>query len=82
MNELKQAPTPAPQGGVSTRTGVASAERPAFGLPGVPVFLVWLLAALGGGALLLSGQVALASLLGLILLFVLIGFFKIGRAHV
>lgn len=75
MNELKQAPTPAPQGGVSTRTGVASAERPAFGLPGVPVFLVWLLAALGGGALLLSGQVALASLLGLILLFVLIGFF-------
>ncbi|ALW89954.1 SPFH domain-containing protein [Deinococcus actinosclerus] len=75
MNELKQAPTPAPQGGVSTRTGVASAERPAFGLPGVPVFLVWLLAALGGGALLLSGQIALASLLGLILLFVLIGFF-------
>ncbi|AWT36698.1 membrane protein [Deinococcus arenae] len=75
MNELKQAPTPAPQGGVSTRTGVASAERPAFGLPGVPVFLVWLLAALGGGALLLSGQVALAFGLGLILLFVLIGFF-------
>ncbi len=75
MNELQQAPTPAPQGGVSTRTGVASAERPAFGLPGVPVFLVWLLAALGGGALLLSGQVALACLLGLILLFVLIGFF-------
>lgn len=75
MNELQQAPVPAPQGGVSTRSGVASVERAAFGLPGVPVFLIWLLAALGTGALLLNGQVALAIGLGLTLLFTLIGFF-------
>lgn len=43
MNDLTQAPIPNPQGGVSTRSGVASTERPAFGLPGVPVFLIWLL---------------------------------------
>lgn len=43
MNDLTQAPIPNPQGGVSTRSGVASTERPAFGLPGIPVFLIWLL---------------------------------------
>ncbi|GGK96359.1 SPFH domain-containing protein [Deinococcus radiotolerans] len=75
MSELQQAPTPAPQGGVSTRSGVASTERPAFGLPGVPVFLAWLLGVIGAGALLLSGQIAVAFGLGLILLFILIGFF-------
>ena len=43
MNDLTQAPIPNPQGGVSTRSGVASVERAAFGLPGIPVFLLWLL---------------------------------------
>ncbi|MBX8465456.1 SPFH domain-containing protein [Deinococcus sp. RIT780] len=43
MNELQQAPVPTPNGGVSARSGVASVERDAFGLPGIPVFLLWLL---------------------------------------
>ncbi|BBN96161.1 membrane protease subunit, stomatin/prohibitin [Deinococcus grandis] len=67
MNELQQAPVPAPQGGVSTRSGVASAERPAFGLPGIPVFLVWLLAMVGTGALYItSGYWALLPVLALL----------------
>lgn len=67
MNELQQAPVPAPQGGVSTRSGVASTERPAFGLPGIPVFLVWLLAMLGTSALYItSGYWALLPVLALL----------------
>ncbi len=66
MNELQQAPVPAPQGGVSTRSGVASTERPAFGLPGIPVFLVWLLAMLGTSALYItSGYWALLPVLAI-----------------
>ncbi|NTY01159.1 SPFH domain-containing protein [Deinococcus sp. JMULE3] len=75
MNELQQAPTPTPHGGVSTRSGVASTERPAFGLPGIPVFLAWLIAAMGTAALLIAQILPLAVLALLLLTFTLVGFF-------
>ena len=43
MSKLEQTPqTAGPQGGVSARNGVASVERAAFGLPGIPFFIVCL----------------------------------------
>ncbi|MFC4638706.1 SPFH domain-containing protein [Deinococcus hohokamensis] len=75
MNELQHAPTPAPQGGVSPRTGVASVERPAFGLPGVPVFGLWLLGAAATVGLFATGQLAAGSLLTVVAAFALAGFF-------
>lgn len=43
MSKLEQTPQTAdPQGGVSARNGVASVERLAFGLPGIPFFIVCL----------------------------------------
>ncbi|GGR57219.1 membrane protein [Deinococcus seoulensis] len=75
MNELQQAPTPNPQGGVSTRSGVASVERAAFGLPGIPVFLIWmLLCALTVWAF-SSGQLILSGVLIAAVIFVVVGFF-------
>ncbi|WP_119672445.1 SPFH domain-containing protein [Deinococcus sp. RM] len=75
MNELQQAPTPTPHGGVSTRSGVASAERPAFGLPGIPVFLAWLLVTAAALWLLTREQFPVAVPLLVLLTFALIGFF-------
>lgn len=75
MNELQQAPVPAPQGGVSTRSGVASTERPAFGLPGIPVFLAWLLVTAAALWLLTREQFPVAVPLLVLLAFALIGFF-------
>ncbi len=75
MNELQQAPVPAPQGGVSTRSGVASTERPAFGLPGIPVFLAWLLVTAAALWLLTREQFPVAVPLLVLLTFALIGFF-------
>ncbi|MBZ9750115.1 SPFH domain-containing protein [Deinococcus sp. HMF7620] len=75
MNELQHVPTPAPQGGVSPRSGVASVERPAFGLPGVPVFLAWLVAVVGNFWLLLNDFPGAAAALAVLLVFVVIGFF-------
>ena len=77
MSELDQVPQTAGQG-VSTQSGVASVERRAFGLPGVPAALLWLLLVtlaaglffFGGGALTVLGIV-----LGVVALFGLIGFF-------
>ncbi|PTA68721.1 SPFH domain-containing protein [Deinococcus arcticus] len=74
MNELQHVPTPAPQGGVSPRSGIASVERPAFGLPGVPMFLLLLVGA--GAAVVLLGRFPVPALvLGAALLFALAGFF-------
>ncbi|MFC4426529.1 SPFH domain-containing protein [Deinococcus navajonensis] len=75
MNELQHAPTPAPQGGVSPRTGVASVERPAFGLPGVPTFGLWLLGAAATVGLFVTGQVVAGAVLAVVVAFVSGGFF-------
>ncbi|MCP2014677.1 regulator of protease activity HflC (stomatin/prohibitin superfamily) [Deinococcus sp. HSC-46F16] len=77
MSELERAPaTVGPAGGVSPIPGVASAERPAFGLPGIPAVLLWLIFA--GLAAWLGLGLALvvpAVVLGVLLLIALGGFF-------
>ncbi|GBF06315.1 membrane protease subunit, stomatin/prohibitin [Deinococcus aerius] len=76
MNELEKAPlTVGPQGGVSPATGVASVERRAFGLPGVPAVLLWLVLAVAALGLLVAGQVVWGILAGILALFALGGFF-------
>lgn len=91
MSELEKAPlerapkVAGPEGGISTRSGVASVERVAFGLPGVPMFLLWLaLAALSLWLFWGAGQFIASVLCGLVTLFVLIGFFIVqpNRAKV
>lgn len=64
-----------PEGGISTRSGVASVERPAFGLPGVPIFLLWLALVALAVWLLVAGQFLLSVVLGALLFFAVIGFF-------
>ncbi|MPY66507.1 SPFH domain-containing protein [Deinococcus sp. SDU3-2] len=77
MSELEKAPaTVGPAGGVSPVPGVASAERPAFGLPGIPAVLLWLV--LVGLAVWLGlglGFIVPAVVLGVLLLIGLAGFF-------
>lgn len=82
MSELERAPaTVGPAGGVSPIPGVASAERPAFGLPGIPAVLLWLGLAAGLAALALLGNLESGTLIaalmlgGLLLLLALVGFF-------
>lgn len=75
MSQLDQSPPVAPNGGVSPQKGVASVERRAFGLPGVPFFLACVLLALLGGWLFLTGQVVIGVLLGVLLLFFASGFY-------
>lgn len=79
MSELEKVPQVAGRG-VSPESGVASVERRAFGLPGVPGVLLWLVLVaaalgvllLGGGALSIVGFVLAA-----LALFGLIGFFVV-----
>lgn len=75
MSELdKIPPSVGPKGGVSPDSRVASVERPAFGLPGIPVFLALLV--LGAANLLLLAKAPFFGVvLGVILFFVLIGFY-------
>ncbi|WP_081995168.1 SPFH domain-containing protein [Deinococcus radiopugnans] len=76
MSELQKVPEMVgPEGGISTRSGVASVERPAFGLPGVPIFLLWLALVALAVWLLVSGQFLLSVVLGALLFFAVIGFF-------
>ncbi|QLG11617.1 SPFH domain-containing protein [Deinococcus sp. D7000] len=81
MSELKKASLErapevvGPEGGISTRSGVASVERPAFGLPGVPIFLLWLALVALAVWLLVAGQFLLSVVLGALLFFAVIGFF-------
>ncbi|WP_081909113.1 SPFH domain-containing protein [Deinococcus sp. YIM 77859] len=77
MSKLEKAPiTVGPQGGVSPSSRVASVERAAFGLPGVPAVLLWLVGAAAAGWLLFgAGLFVPALLLGGLLLFALFGFF-------
>lgn len=81
MSELKKASLESPpevvgpEGGISTRSGVASVERAAFGLPGVPIFVLWLALVALGVWLLVAGQFLLSVVLGLLLFFAMIGFF-------
>jgi regulator of protease activity HflC (stomatin/prohibitin superfamily) len=76
MSELQKAPqVVSPEGGISTRSGVASAERVAFGLPGVPIFVLWLVLVAVAVWLLVAGQVVLGGVLGVLLFFTVIGFF-------
>lgn len=76
MNNLNQLPeTVGPQGGVSVNNGVASVERPAFGLPGIPFFILCLGLFLLAGWLLISEQFALGGPLMLVTLFLSTGFY-------
>ena len=76
MSELQQVPEMVgPEGGISTRSGVASVERPAFGLPGVPIFVLWLALVAAAVWLLVAGQFVLSVVLGVLLFFAVIGFF-------
>lgn len=76
MSELQKVPEMVgPEGGISTRSGVASVERPAFGLPGVPIFLLWLALVALAVWLLVAGQFLLSVVLGALLFFAVIGFF-------
>lgn len=86
MSDLEQMPNVARSGNVSTRSGAASVERAAFGLPGVPALLIWLVLAglnfvmFGAGAVgyrpnpLLSGG---SFVLGFLLFWLLSGFFVV-----
>ncbi|WP_135229772.1 SPFH domain-containing protein [Deinococcus fonticola] len=76
MSKLEHTPqTTGPQGGVSSRSGIASTERPAFGLPGIPFFIVCL--ALGALALwlLIAEQFTLGAPLLALTLFLAAGFY-------
>ncbi|MDL2344508.1 SPFH domain-containing protein [Deinococcus sp. MIMF12] len=82
MSELEKAPaTVGPAGGVSSDPRIASRERPAFGLPGIPAILLWLLLAAALAALALLGNLgppALTAVLvvgGLLMMLALGGFF-------
>ena len=76
MSELdKTPPTVGPQGGISTRSDVASRERAAFGLPGLPLFLGWLVLAALNVWLFVAEQFALATVLLLVNLLLSLGFF-------
>ncbi|PNY81853.1 SPFH domain-containing protein [Deinococcus koreensis] len=76
MSKLESVPpTVGPEGGISTRSGVASVERPAFGLPGVPLFLAWLaLVALNIWSF-TQERFVLSSVLTLFVIFIVVGFF-------
>lgn len=77
MSKLDNAPpTVGPAGGVSPAPGVASLERRAFGLPGVPAVLLWLgLAALSLWLFWGAEQLVGAVVLALLVFFALFGFF-------
>lgn len=76
MSELDKVPTTTEQG-VSPENGVASLERRAFGLPGVPAVLIWLvIVAAALWTLLFGGGLSVVGiLLGALAFFGLIGFF-------
>ncbi|GAA4016924.1 SPFH domain-containing protein [Deinococcus rubellus] len=77
MSELEKLPQTAGQG-ISPQSGVASVERRAFGLPGVPAVLLWLVVVIVAAGVLIFGGGALSVLgfvLGVVAFFGLIGFF-------
>jgi regulator of protease activity HflC (stomatin/prohibitin superfamily) len=66
-------------GGLADQNGMASVERRAFGLPGVPALLLWLLLIVLAGTLFLFGQALLGGLLLAVTLLVLVsGFFIVA----
>ncbi|MBB5233922.1 SPFH domain-containing protein [Deinococcus budaensis] len=77
MSKLEKVPpTVGPAGGVSPDSRVASSERPAFGLPGVPAVLLWLvLAALAAWLIVLGDLLVPGAVLAALLALGLIGFF-------
>ncbi|WP_216324470.1 SPFH domain-containing protein [Deinococcus aestuarii] len=76
MDKLQQLPvTTGPQGGVSPEPGVASVERRAFGLPGVPAVLLWLGLAGVAAALFWWGLTVAAAVVALLAVVALFGFF-------
>lgn len=75
MSKLQQTPETSPQGGVSTRSGVASVERPAFGLPGIPFFVVCLLLFALSVWLLVTERFSLGAPLLVVTLFLAAGFY-------
>ncbi|MHA0036472.1 SPFH domain-containing protein [Deinococcus sp. PESE-13] len=76
MSTLQQTPpTAGPQGGVSARNGVASVERPAFGLPGIPFFIVCLALFALAAWLLATNALPLGAPLIAVTLFLAAGFY-------
>jgi regulator of protease activity HflC (stomatin/prohibitin superfamily) len=76
MSKLEKGPVVVgAEGGISTRSGVASVERPAFGLPGVPIFLLWLALCAVTVWAFVAGQLILSGVLFLAVVFVVVGFF-------
>ncbi|THF84898.1 SPFH domain-containing protein [Deinococcus sp. KSM4-11] len=76
MSELDQIPpSTGPQGGISTRSGVASNERAAFGLPGVPIFFAWLVLDALTILAFAREQLILSGLLLLVVIAVVVGFY-------
>ncbi|SMB80622.1 SPFH domain-containing protein [Deinococcus hopiensis] len=77
MSELEKLPqTVGPEGGVSPNPAVASVERRAFGLPGVPAVLLWLAMA-AATVVALATTPLLGVLLGILTFLGLIGFFVV-----
>lgn len=63
-------------GSIGRQVNIASVEQRAFGLPGIPALLIWLvLVAVTGWLLTAGGQPGLGVVLGAIAFFYLIGFF-------
>lgn len=78
MDKLQKPPvTVGPEGGVSPQAGVASVERRAFGLPGVPAVLLWVVAAGLTLWLTVAGQFIPAAVLGALVVLALFGFFVV-----
>lgn len=79
MSKLEQVPpTVGPAGGVSPDSRVASLERPAFGVPGVPAVGLWLaLAALAAWLIALGGLPVPGAILAAVLALGLAGFFVV-----
>lgn len=76
MSKLEQTPqTTGPQGGVSPHSGVASTERPAFGLPGIPFFIMCLLLFALSVWLLVTERFTLGAPLMVVTLFLAAGFY-------
>ncbi|GHF62456.1 regulator of protease activity HflC (stomatin/prohibitin superfamily) [Deinococcus metalli] len=76
MSELDRVPpSTGPQGGVSPRSGVASSERAAFGLPGVPFFVAWLVLLALAILSFAFERVALGAVLAVIVAFTVGGFY-------
>lgn len=75
MSRPTPAPNTPPDSGISHLTGTASVERPAFGLPGIPIFLLWLILVALTVWLFFKVQIIASGVLTLLAIFVVVGFY-------